>query len=225
MSQGESNPDGNTQASRVIDHRFFFFFPIDLLIAKYEKLVDTEATQLDEINSLKVMVADKDEKIRIHEQRCRELQKEANELRANLEKTKKEHDVKVSELEKKLKAKEEEVGKMINKVEETANSMTWEKLRSLNFGSGPQLDDSQNTRRSRSRDRYMERRRSPSRVRRCSRSPRESEDNYRNDVSIPISDSYFLNFGSMITFVGRLRKTMWPGKRPKSRSRDRGSSR
>ncbi|TYI30530.1 hypothetical protein E1A91_A05G380100v1 [Gossypium mustelinum] len=203
MSQGESNPDGNTQASRFINEFPVFTNQIDLLIAKYEKLVDTEATQLDEINSLKVMVADKDEKIRIHEQRCRELQKEANELRANLEKTKKEHDVKVSELEKKLKAKEEEVGKMINKVEETANSMTWEKLRSLNFGSGPQLDDSQNTRRSRSRDRYMERRRSPSRVRRCSRSPRESEDDYRNE----------------------LRKTMWPGKRPKSRSRDRGSSR
>ncbi|KAG8501464.1 hypothetical protein CXB51_003777 [Gossypium anomalum] len=203
MSQGESNPDGNTQASRFINEFPVFTNQIDLLIAKYEKLVDTEATQLDEINSLKVMVADKDEKIRIHEQRCRELQKEANELRANLEKTKKEHDVKVSELEKKLKAKEEEVGKMINKVEEMANSMTWEKLRSLNLGSGPQLDDNQNTRRSRSRDRYMERRRPPSRERRCSRSPRASEDDYRNE----------------------LRKTMWPGNRPKPRSRDRGSSR
>ncbi|KAB2034243.1 hypothetical protein ES319_D04G071100v1 [Gossypium barbadense] len=149
------------------------------------------------------MVADKDEKIRIHEQLYRELQKEANELRANLEKTNKEHDVKVSELEKKVKAKEKEVGTMINKVEEMANLMTWEKLRSLNLGSGPQLDDSPNTRRSKSRDRYMDRHRSLSRVRRCSRSPRESEDDYRNE----------------------LRKTMWLGKRPKSRSRDRGSSR
>ncbi|MFQ6668884.1 hypothetical protein Gotur_034363 [Gossypium turneri] len=62
------------------------------------------------------MIADKDEKIGIHEQRCRDLQKEANELWADLEKTKKEHDVKVSEFKKKLKAKEEEVGKTINKV-------------------------------------------------------------------------------------------------------------
>ncbi|KHG09467.1 CAP-Gly domain-containing linker 1 [Gossypium arboreum] len=136
MSQGESNPDGNTQASRFINEFPVFTNQIDLLIAKYEKLVDTEATQLDEINSLKVMVADKDEKIRIHEQRCRELQEEANELRANLEKTKKEHDVKVSELEKKLKAKEEEVGKMINKVEETANSMTWGKAKKLELRLG-----------------------------------------------------------------------------------------
>ncbi|KAK8302272.1 hypothetical protein V6Z12_D04G076100 [Gossypium hirsutum] len=130
MSQGGSNPYGNTKASRLINEFPVFTNQIDLLIAKYEKLVDTEATQLDEINRLKVMVADKDEKIRIHEQWCRELQKEANELRVNLEKTKKEHDVKVSELEKKFKAKKEEVGKTINKT---------------------QLDDSPNTCRSRSR--------------------------------------------------------------------------
>ncbi|KAB2034238.1 hypothetical protein ERO13_D04G063100v2 [Gossypium hirsutum] len=203
MSQRGSNPDGNTQASRFINEFPVFMNQIDLLIAKYEKLVDTEATQLDEINSLKVMVADKDEKIRIHEQLCRELQKEANELKANLEKTKKEHDVKVSELEEKLKAKEKEVGKMINKVEEMANSMTWEKLRSLNLRSAPQLDDSPNTHRSRSRDRYKDKSRSPSRVGRCSRSSSESEDDYRNE----------------------LRKTMWPGKRRKSKSKDRGSSR
>ncbi|MBA0750567.1 hypothetical protein Gogos_001975 [Gossypium gossypioides] len=83
--------------------------------------------------------------------RCRDLQKEANQLRADLEKTKKEHDVKVSEFKKKLKAKEEEVGKTINKVEEIANSNIWEKLRSLDLGSGLQLDDSPNTRISRSR--------------------------------------------------------------------------
>lgn len=127
---------------QFIDEFPVFTNQIELLIAKYEKLVDTNATQLDVINSLKVMVADKDNIIRRHEQRCRELQKEVDELRANLEKTKKEHDVKVSELEKKLKAKEKEVGKMSNEVEGMANSMTdrmdmiREKLRGLDLDLG-----------------------------------------------------------------------------------------
>ncbi|XVF75326.1 hypothetical protein PTKIN_Ptkin13bG0178700 [Pterospermum kingtungense] len=109
-----------------------------------EILNSTCNKQRNEIDSLKNLVVDKDKTILIRERWCRELRKAVNELRISLEKTKEERDVrvakaesrvakteqqaqiaweKITELENKLKVKEEEEAQVSKKFGEVTISL------------------------------------------------------------------------------------------------------